>query len=216
MTQNYVRKYPRIPLQFPVECQLGGATFRKQALYVGAGGLFLQSEDLLPRNTELLLRFRPAKHLPIMNTKAKVLYGLEGRGFALEFTEITARDREALLKFIMRKMGDRRASPRAHLATQVQCEESTMLAYSRDVSVGGIFVGTQEPLRMGTRLNIRFNLDDNGPAVVAVGEINFAVEKLGMGIRFVELSPEDRQRIESYTLRNIPLLESDEPSRKTR
>jgi uncharacterized protein (TIGR02266 family) len=199
-----------------VEYQLGGATFHKRAIMVGAGGVFLESDDPIPLGSEVLLQFRPARHLPTIKTKAKACYQLTGRGFALEFTDILPRDRLSLLKFVLRKMGDRRKYPRAQLATQVQCNETLLLAFSRDVSVGGLFVETHEPMKEGTQLTVRFSLDDNGPAIVATGEVNFEVETLGMGIRFTNLSPEDRQRIETYVTRNTPLLETRERSRKAR
>lgn len=201
MAQKHVRMYPRVAAGFAVECESGGATVRERATTLGGGGLFLKLKDPPPLGTVFMLRFRAAKHLPVVETTARVCYVEPGQGAALEFTEISPEDRRQLLRVILRKSGHKRLFDRAPLPTQIQCEECMSIAFSREVSAGGMFIELNRPLPTGSRLTLRFNLDDGGPIVVAIAEVTYEVEQLGMGVQFVELSDDDRKRINAYVAR---------------
>ncbi len=166
-----------------------------------AEGYSSGSRHPFPVGTEIALRFRPAKHLPVIETKAKVCYQVPGQGAAIEFTDIDPQRRNQLLRLIHHKTADRRKYARAPLATQIQCQECMTLAFSRDVSPGGMFIYTKEPLPVGSRVNLRFNLDDGGPVVVSVAEFTYDVAKLGMGIQFIDIRAADRNRLEAYVFR---------------
>jgi len=207
---NRVRKYPRISLAFPVEYTTGSETHQVRALTLGGGGLFLTIPDSLPPGTEVHLRFRPAKHLPFMEVKARVCYHEAGHGGAVEFTEIDPENRDKLLRLIHRKKGELRQSPRAPLATQVQCQECMSLAFSRDISVGGLFIETKQPLPIGSSVSLRFHLDDPSAVIVASAEVTYHVANFGMGVQFVEISPEDRKRIKAFVARAVSAPEQPE------
>lgn len=194
------RRYPRLNAEFTVRLDLGGATFREHAFSLGGGGLFITTVKELPlqMGTEMAVRFRPAKHLPLMDAKAKVRYLVPGRGAALEFTAINDDDRRRLLGFILNKAASTRKHARAPLATQINCRESMSLAFSREISAGGMFVETKDPLPVGSRVTLRFNLSDTGEVMVLTGEVGYHAGNLGMGIRFVEATPEALQRIQDY------------------
>lgn len=198
MNRKNVRKYPRISAAFPVKYDAGKETLRTRATTLGGGGLFLGIVKPLDPATEINIRFRPEKHLPIIRAKAKVCYQVPNQGTAIEFIEISPENRKAILRLIHRKTADKRIFPRAPLATQIQCEECMSLAFSRDVSMGGMFIETKEPNPVGSRISLRFNLDDGGPIVIVVAEVLYEVEKLGMGVQFSEIGAADRKRIVVY------------------
>ena len=102
------RRYPRVPVRFPVECRVGDNTLRARAAILGGGGIFVELKDAPEVGAEVTLRFRPARHLPYIKAKAKVRYHLPGQGVAFEFTEITPDDQERILRLIAHKKGDRR------------------------------------------------------------------------------------------------------------
>lgn len=91
------------------------------------------------------------------------------------------------------------------MAWSVDCEtEDTFLyAYIRNISELGIFVATREPLTVGTHVTLRFTV----PGAVEpftlkgmvqwVNPVRFFTENRnpGMGIRFVDLEPEHRERL---------------------
>ena len=180
------------------DCVVGNESFRARAANLGGGGLFLADVATLAAGQELLVRFRPAKHLPIIRCRAIVRYVLAGKGAAVEFLDIATNDRMQLLHLIRQKTGDRRLTPRAPLATQVQCDENMSLAFSRDISTAGMFVETISPPPLGSVITVRFNLDNKDQVVTARARVVYHVEKMGMGIQFTDLQPRDTEAIREY------------------
>jgi c-di-GMP-binding flagellar brake protein YcgR len=185
---------------------VGSKTLRARAAILGGGGIFLELPDAPPPGTEVVLKFRPAKHLPYVKAKAIVRYHLAGQGVALEFIDLSLEDRQMILRLVEHKKGDRRKFPRVRLATQVECEAAVMLTYSRDVSQGGMFVESTTPLPTGSILTLRFNLD-NQVSVAAKSVVTYQVRKFGMGVQFLELAPEHRKSIEDYVSQNTVIPE---------
>jgi hypothetical protein len=62
-----------------------------------------------------------------------------------------------------------------------------------DISMSGCYVEAATPLRLGTVLTL--TLEINGFRVEATGEVRVAYPNLGMGIRFIKISEEDRERL---------------------
>ena len=212
---KYSRKYPRISADFGVDLTIEDKAYRERASAVGGGGLFLslkQQDSQIGLGAAITVRFRAAKHLPVIQAKGKVCYVVPGEGAAVEFTEISADHRRLLLRLIHSKTGKNRKSARASLATQVQCQQCVSIAFSRDVSPGGMFIETPHPLPVGSVLSLRFNLDDQGGIVVVTAEVVYHAGNLGMGVQFRDVSPEDQKRIEEYVAISQPLAE---PTSKT-
>ena len=206
LAKNESRMYPRVFTVFSVEYTFGDRTVRTRASSLGGGGLFLQGQSL-PEGAEISLRFRPARHLPVMQVRGKICYTLPGKGSGVEFIEIRYEDLQMILRLIHSKTANRRRHPRVSLATQIYCQECMSLAFSRDVSRGGMFVETRDPLPIGSEITLRFHLDDDGPIVVALAEVKYHVTKLGMGVQFLELSAADRKRINDYVAKSPKLAE---------
>lgn len=189
------RRYPRDKGLFHVECITVGGTLGRRGATLGGGGLFLEDSLPIQPGGELTVRFRPAKHLPVIETKVRVLYDLPGKGTAIEFTEISPEDRQKILHLVVRRAVENRQYPRIKFVTQVEHESGTSLGLSKDISVGGIFVTSSDPLPEGSQVKLRFHMDDGGPIIEALAEVRFVVEKVGMGLRFLNLSPRDRHRV---------------------
>jgi c-di-GMP-binding flagellar brake protein YcgR len=199
MARSYVRKYPRVKVRLPVEYTAAGEDYlRAIATNLGGGGLFLaEVSDLEPEGI-IGVRFRPARHIPLVEARASVRYIMAGLGVGVGFTEIREEDRQRVLRWIHQKTGDRRQQKRALLATQVQCEECRTLAFSRDISPGGMFIETSESLPPGSVITVRFNLNNKDKVVTARAHVTYEVEKMGMGILFEEIEPDDRDAIQAY------------------
>ena len=84
--------------------------------------------------------------------------------------------------------------------------------YSVDVSRGGIFIRTKDPLSVGTPLRFEFQLQDAQPLIAGEGTVVWIREPdpnrmgvaPGMGVRFDKLAPQSQQvldRILSEKLR---------------
>ena len=206
MEHKAIRKFPRISANFPVEFTFGGKKFEPRATTLGGGGLFVAFPNPPPVGTELVLRFRPARHLGFIETKARVVY--HGKdGAALEFLNISPEEQQILLRLIHHKTGNRRQHPRVKLATQVEWQGLTSLALSRDVSVGGMFIETADQPVAGSKVKVRFHLEDGGEIVIATAEVSYTISRMGIGVRFVEMKLSDRERIERYVSQHPQLLE---------
>ncbi len=108
-------------------------------------------------------------------------------------------------------LADRRAAPRVLLDLEVDytAEDNFLFAYITDISATGIFVRTLAPEPPGTLLNLRFTPRDQvdealTERVELEGEVIWvnpfrpgqaASTHPGMGIRFVALSDDLRERL---------------------
>jgi c-di-GMP-binding flagellar brake protein YcgR len=202
MASNPPGHYPEVNVDLPVEVTCGEKTSRERATTLGGGGMFLAITTPLAPGTEIRVRFRPAKHLPVFEARARVLSQIPERGTAVEFTQIDPQQQQALLRLILHRRANRRKFARARLVTQVECEQFTELAFSRDVSEGGMFIETKRPLPVDSTFTLRFNLDDGKYVVVALAEVMYEVVDLGMGVQFSGISQEDRKRIVAYVSRS--------------
>ncbi len=118
------------------------------------------------------------------------------------------------------KGAERRLAERVEVTWSVDCETDDTFLYAsiRNISEFGIFVQTKEPLEVGTQLTLRFAPPGHQSFVVRgiVQWIN-PVRALsvspnpGMGIRFVELTVQDRHRLVEaiHTIAYVPFPTSN-------
>ena len=70
---------------------------------------------------------------------------------------------------------DVRKSKRAPVSLKVRFKSATVdefiEQYSADISKGGIFIKSEEPLPPGTLLKFEFQLKDNSPLIQGVGRV---------------------------------------------
>ncbi|MFH0813172.1 MAG: TIGR02266 family protein [Pseudomonadota bacterium] len=85
--------------------------------------------------------------------------------------------------------------------------QALVSSYLFDIGLGGVFLKTDHPLERGARINLKILLPDGGEELEVSGEVVWtrseemvaSKEKAppGMGIKFLNLSPEGRKRINS-------------------
>jgi type IV pilus assembly protein PilZ len=100
---------------------------------------------------------------------------------------------------------ENRRADRFAVQWSVDCETEDTFLYAsiRNISELGIFVATREPLVIGTRVTLRFAPAGVSQTFVLAGVVQWInpVRLLsenrnpGMGVCFVDLSPEDRERL---------------------
>lgn len=90
----------------------------------------------------------------------------------------------------------------AELSVDWSCGEHFLFSYIKNISEMGIFIRSDDPPSIGTGLRLRFALQEE-PALELAGVVTW-INPLradgrnvnpGMGVRFTELSPEQRERI---------------------
>jgi type IV pilus assembly protein PilZ len=116
---------------------------------------------------------------------------------------------------------ERRAASRHSISLSVDCEtpETFLYASISNISELGIFVETLDPFPVGTRMTLRFTPQGEEPFVLegVVQWINAVREGYenpnpGMGVRFLALEPEHRERL-IEVVRTIAYLREAGPSR---
>ena len=106
-------------------------------------------------------------------------------------------------------MAERRGTVRAVARIEVFDEkthvERVPLFVSGNVSAGGIFLITQEPYQIGTKLRIKFNLPDDPQPIETEGEVVWqrgerenSDRQPGMGVQFMKIAESDRGRIRRF------------------
>ena len=101
-------------------------------------------------------------------------------------------------------MLERRRFERAPIQAQVEYEltnsssgPSRVRRHMANISTGGLFIMTEERLRAGTRMVVRFELP-NKHRVIAVSRVSYAREGIGVGVEFLNLDADDLEEIQSY------------------
>ncbi len=83
---------------------------------------------------------------------------------------------------------ERRLSKRDRRALEVGCESFGLdqIFISRDVSTGGLFLNTPDPLVPGSQVELNFRVTPEGPEIECSGRVVYAVPGVGMGIQFID------------------------------
>lgn len=102
------------------------------------------------------------------------------------------------------------------IAVDYASGETFLFAYLQNISEMGIFIRTDHPARVGTRLRLRFQVEDGDPLTLD-GEVTW-INPLrehgdnlnpGMGVRFIELTPDKREEVVGL-VRTVAYLHEDE------
>ena len=83
-----------------------------------------------------------------------------------------------------------------------ECADTYLYAYITDIGALGIFLRTNAPYVVGTRLNLSFQPAGESTPLRLHGEVRWVSNPAseptrppGMGVAFLELTPEQRQRL---------------------
>ena len=99
-------------------------------------------------------------------------------------------------------VADRRLHPRRAHRTQVVFEDEfgdgLFYVWSEDFSIGGLFLASEIPVKIGTLLFLSFVLPGYKRPVRVTGEVVRRAAGGGMGVRFVGLSELARERLEAF------------------
>jgi type IV pilus assembly protein PilZ len=103
---------------------------------------------------------------------------------------------------------ERRRAERADLVVRVdyQTVDEIFSEFARNINEGGLFVETEAPHPLGTRVELQFKLPGSDEPLQVSGSVvrtspGTQDEPSGMGIVFDELDPRSRQRINELVRR---------------
>jgi len=86
-------------------------------------------------------------------------------------------------------------------------EDSVYFQRTANLSAGGLYLEGTMPHPPGTRVRLRFALPNDETPIEVTGEIMppGKDKELGMGVRFIDLKPEDRERIDRFIEKAVGL-----------
>ena len=88
----------------------------------------------------------------------------------------------------MTEASDKRVDPRVTINKEFESFDAFIQEYVTNISRTGVFIRAQEPLAVGTKVNLRFTvIMEDIETIEGIGEV-VRVEKDGMGVVFRELS----------------------------
>jgi hypothetical protein len=96
------------------------------------------------------------------------------------------------------RLQKRREHKRVPCIKEVEIQDIGLFR-SLEIGVGGMYIETVTSYPVGTILDLQFKLNktDDRPIKV-LGNVVYDHKCIGMGIRFLDLKPEDRERIEKF------------------
>lgn len=110
---------------------------------------------------------------------------------------------------------ERRAAPRVSIDADIgfQSETNFYTGFTEDISSGGLFLSTYDTSPIGSSLSVNFTLP-NGHLVSVTGKVRWVREfnettpdiQPGMGIRFENLSSEDKEAINRFIEQRQPMF----------
>ena len=101
---------------------------------------------------------------------------------------------------------NRRRHPRIYHPVEVNYRvgENSYSDYTRSLSLGGLYIKTDRPLRVGSIFQVGFTLPDIGHPFLAWGMVIWkkVIEDVhgppGMGVRFYDMTPDDERAMLQY------------------
>lgn len=183
-----------------VEFTCNGRTSQETGRLLGAAAIILKTARVEPLDSQVELRFRPRPASPWMPARGIVSAHLSDRELRVHITELADEHRRHLLELLFPTGAERRTTRRVSLVTQMRTVVGgqALVGYTRDISLGGVFVDTETPPERGTEVTLRFKLTPEGPIQEARATVVYSLEGEGMGLRFWDLPGEVRQAIQEF------------------
>ncbi|MGD2272678.1 MAG: PilZ domain-containing protein [Desulfobacterales bacterium] len=95
---------------------------------------------------------------------------------------------------------DERLSPRkpCKLTVDYQSQDNAHTEHILDISTGGVFIETTEPIDVGQEIKLTFAFPDSPDALKVSGEIVWRNPK-GIGVKFIDMTQQQVDKIKTYT-----------------
>ena len=229
------RELLRIESEIEVHFKTFNQFYKEYTKNISKGGIFIKTENPLPPQTAIEIKlFLPDEPEPL-EAVGEVVHIIEPElarekgwdaGMGVQFVDFEETMQAKLERYINKRLKenphllqDRRKHPRASIRMKVRFPDlSTLLEkYAKDISQGGIFIPTNDPKPVGTVMNLTLIHPDTGEEVEVQGEVVRVVtekdvfenkeKKLtpGMGIKFINLTPEQETALERFLAVEYPL-----------
>jgi len=218
------RRFARVDTNLRVEFVYAEGLFEMQSADLGLGGLFIETEHLIPVGEKIQLILHIPGTRPAVKALGEVVRVVDDpkpgqpAGMGIHFLELDVKDQVALSLFLGMKVAGRveaeQENPERRRSTRVRRRVKlrfsgvrTMgVVYSHDISGGGLFIQTHEPLPLHSAVKVTLvhpsslaELDLIGKVVRVVGhDPNHPQKVPGIGIEFEWDHEEKRERLLAF------------------
>lgn len=190
------RRVPRVP--FKATSVVTEASSSKkvvaQTTQLSRFGCFVRTTKPYPKDTRV--------HIEMVDggltfTASGVVAYVASDGMGIVFSMVEAEAQAVLEQWLARTP---RRSDRYEFVASVEVKEigswKEQVLITRDLSFGGCFVKTAAPLAKGTRIRVR--IEHARAEFTAIGRVTDNVSTDGMGVKFIEIEPNDRAILETW------------------
>ncbi len=215
------REDERIRAEIRVKFNKPKDFLKKYTEDISKGGIFVKAINPLPVGTDVkIILMIPGEDN--IELSGKVVYVLNeneatkiGRspGMGVEFSAIDSDTGKKMEKIIERIKGkvtldfeEKRSDERVITEIKLKFKSANgfVQKYTEDISKGGVFIKTDKPLPFDTKVKVLLELPDSGQIeldgrvvyILRKDEAKAMMRSPGMGIQFVNVSPEINKRLE--------------------
>lgn len=228
------RRFARVDARLQVNFIYAEGYFELQTEDLGLGGMFIATDHLVPVGERVRLVLHVPGNRPAVKAVGEVVRVVEeargGKppGLGIRFVDLDPGEEETIRDYIGLRVrhdhppenGERRRYPRIERLVKLRFKalDSTGTSLARDISSGGMFVQTHEPLPMGCKVQVSmihpvhlYKLELVG-TVVRVDEPDPARphSMAGVGLSFEGIDEETRAQLDEF-LRDFALLDASPP-----
>jgi uncharacterized protein (TIGR02266 family) len=99
---------------------------------------------------------------------------------------------------VIERVKDKRNERRVSLIQEIECEgvEGKFSKRLADISTGGMFVETMDKFALDSTVTTKFRLPNSADPILTKAKVVYVQEKVGAGLKFLDLKADDKQKIE--------------------
>ena len=220
---------PSVPLVFPIRFATKNAAVQTTTRELSARGVFVRCLEPPAQGTSISMKlYLPGRRdgLEVSGVVREVMSGGDA-GFWAEFERLGPAEEREIGEMLARRERAASAKPIGSIAVQpLQTDDARrsfprvqtrfavrfgtvqdfVLEYAANISAGGVFVQSEEPLPLNSIVRVEMELPGGGPPVPARAVVVHRVTReeanqrgvlAGMGVQFMDADDEFRRRIDA-------------------
>jgi uncharacterized protein (TIGR02266 family) len=230
------RRFARVDARLKVKFVFAEGFFELRTEDLSLGGMFIATDHLVPVGEKVRLVLQVPGEQPPVKAVAEVVRVVEEStpglpaGLGVRFLELTKEGLACIQRFLGKQVSgeiepaglERRRFPRVERLVKLRfnARESLQTSYARDISTGGVFIHTHDPLPQGSEVEVTLIHPVSLQKLELIGRVVRVVEAdpqrpaqvPGVGVAFEEVSEDKRKLLRAF-LKDFALLESSKALR---
>lgn len=214
------REFLRVPVSLQVRYRVSKDLKESYVPILGEGGMFITTTEPCPKGWKLDLEIIPRGKSMAFTVKGEVVWSDQksapkDQGMGIKFFDLTERQKQLLYTLvddaIRQGLLERRRFARIDTRIDVQIEQGMKTASfeTHDLSLGGMHVAANLPVKIGEPIFFEMRLPGQFPSVKGKAKVIHITEKPspdqrgGFGVEFVDLGIEEAHSIRRYMSQRV-------------